>query len=171
MLKLIFCAFLSCAWPGQNLLEAKLSPGRPAPACGTARSPAKLELFARRLPRALPPARCCSCPRCRDARVSGACKQRGRSPGPSCREARPFPPGTAAPLTSPPRVAEGKLPPCFFFRLFFRSFGKDRRENTAGVAGGGTLAGRFRRGADVTWCRWLHGAAFVSVGRVRWCVK
>lgn len=115
MLQLIFCAFLSCAWPGQNLLEAKLSPGRPAPACGTARSPAKLELFARRLPRALPPARCCSCPRCRDARVSGACKQRGRSPGPSCREARPFPPGTAAPRASPPRVAEGKLPPCFFF--------------------------------------------------------
>lgn len=124
MLKLIFCAFLSCAWPGQNLLEAKLSPGRPAPACGTARSPAKLELFARRLPRALPPARCCSCPRCRDARASGACKQRGRSPGPSCREARPFPPGTAAPRASPPRVAEGKLPPCFFFSSFLPLFWK-----------------------------------------------
>lgn len=74
MLKLIFCAFVSCMRPGQNLLKAKLRPVRPAPACGAVRSRAKLELFARRLPRSRPPVAAAACGAGVPA-VSGACRQ------------------------------------------------------------------------------------------------
>lgn len=75
MLKLIFCAFVSCVRPGQNLLEAKLRPGRPASACGAARSPAELELFARRLPRSRPPAAAAARGAGRLQAATAACRQ------------------------------------------------------------------------------------------------
>lgn len=169
MLKLIFCAFVSCMRPGQNLLKAKLRPVRPAPGLRRSTLSRKARAVCTEVA-AFPPARCCSCLRCRRA-CSVWRLQAATAAVQSCPAARRGPSRPALPPPAralPARLKESWLPR---FHLFFHSFGKDRRENTAGVAGGGVLVGCFQSGAGVTWCRWVHRAAFVSVWRVRWCAK